>query len=125
MTTRDAHSPRCLKLQADQPHSFRAICTSSVVPPLAKKPLTYQGTPFHRVIDEFMVQGGDITAGDGTGGASIYGGNFEDENIGWRKIDAKGLLCMANRGKNTNSSQYVTRSQCDKNQWIQTGVIIT
>lgn len=54
-----------------------------------------------------MVQGGDITAGDGTGGASIYGGNFEDENIGWRKIDTKGLLCMANRGKNTNSSQYV------------------
>ena len=57
-----------------------------------------------------MVQGGDITAGDGTGGASIYGGNFEDENIEWRKIDKKGLLCMANRGKNTNSSQYVTQS---------------
>lgn len=54
-----------------------------------------------------MVQGGDITAGDGTGGTSIYGGSFADENIGWRKIDRKGLLCMANRGKDTNSSQYV------------------
>jgi cyclophilin family peptidyl-prolyl cis-trans isomerase len=69
--------------------------------------LTYKSSPIHRVIDGFMVQGGDITAGDGTGGASIYGGNFADENIGWRKIDAKGLLCMANRGKDTNSSQYV------------------
>ena len=53
-----------------------------------------------------MVQGGDITKGDGTGGKSIYGGEFEDENIGWREIDAPGLVCMANRGKVTNSSQY-------------------
>lgn len=53
-----------------------------------------------------MVQGGDITKGDGTGGESIYGGEFEDENIGWREIDEAGLVCMANRGKSTNSSQY-------------------
>lgn len=112
MTSSDANQ------QADQHHSFRAICTSAVIPPSAKETLTYKGTPFHRVIDGFMVQGGDITAGDGTGGASIYGGNFEDENIGWRKIDTKGLLCMANRGKDTNSSQYVIRSH--GNEWIQT-----
>jgi len=60
----------------------------------------------HRVIDEFMVQGGDITKGDGTGGDSIYGGDFEDENLNWREMDAPGLVCMANRGKGTNSSQY-------------------
>ena len=52
-----------------------------------------------------MLQGGDVTKGDGTGGMSIYGPEFEDENIGWRGIDAAGLVCMANRGKNTNSSQ--------------------
>ncbi|KAI9688621.1 MAG: hypothetical protein M1820_010222 [Bogoriella megaspora] len=53
-----------------------------------------------------MIQGGDITKGDGTGGESIYGGEFEDENLSWRDIDAEGLLCMANRGKGTNSSQF-------------------
>jgi cyclophilin family peptidyl-prolyl cis-trans isomerase len=63
-------------------------------------------SPFHRVIDEFMVQGGDITKGNGTGGRSIYGEEFQDESIGWREIDAEGLVCMANRGKDTNSSQY-------------------
>jgi peptidyl-prolyl isomerase H (cyclophilin H) len=56
-----------------------------------------------------MVQGGDITEGDGTGGMSIYGTEFEDENLGWRPIDAAGLVCMANRGENTNSSQYVSQ----------------
>lgn len=55
-----------------------------------------------------MLQGGDITAGDGTGGASIYGVEFEDENNGWREIDEEGLICMAKRGKGTNSSQWVT-----------------
>lgn len=68
-------------------------------------------SPFHRVIDEFMIQGGDVTNGNGTGGASIYGGEFEDENIGWREIDKEGLVCMANRSvKNTNTSQSVRRN---------------
>lgn len=64
-------------------------------------------SPFHRIIDEFMIQGGDITAGNGTGGKSIYndGGEFEDENLDWREMDTAGLVCMANRGKDTNSSQ--------------------
>ncbi|KAI4229222.1 MAG: hypothetical protein L6R36_001071 [Xanthoria steineri] len=67
--------------------NFRAICTH----PTSAQPLTYQGSRFHRIIDEFMIQGGDITAGNGTGGMSIYGPVFEDENIGWRQIDAIGL----------------------------------
>jgi cyclophilin family peptidyl-prolyl cis-trans isomerase len=79
--------------------SFIALCTG------AKPSLTYKSCPFHRIIDEFMVQGGDITQGDGTGGMSIYGPEFEDENLNWRAIDAPGLVCMANRGKNTNNSQ--------------------
>lgn len=67
---------------------------------------------FHRVIDEFMAQGGDITKGDGTGGTSIYGPLFEDENLEWRDMDGAGLVCMANRGKDTNSSQYEPLISC-------------
>jgi cyclophilin family peptidyl-prolyl cis-trans isomerase len=54
-----------------------------------------------------MIQGGDIEKGDGTGVASIYGGEFEDENLNWRELDAAGLVCSANRGKDTNGSQCV------------------
>ncbi|KAL8719286.1 MAG: hypothetical protein Q9225_003688 [Loekoesia sp. 1 TL-2023] len=94
--------------------NFRLICASSHTPQLAAASLTYKGSPFHRVINEFMIQGGDITAGNGTGGTSIYGENFEDENLGWRQIDAAGLVCMANRGKNTNSSQFfITLASCE------------
>ncbi len=85
--------------------NFRAICTSSHTPTSSASPLSYKNSTFHRIIDEFMIQGGDITAHNGTGGASIYGGDFEDENIGWRKIDEAGLVCLANRGRDTNSSQ--------------------
>lgn len=53
-----------------------------------------------------MIQGGDITRADGTGGVSIYGDTFDDENLGWRKIDKEGLVCMANRGPDTNNSQF-------------------
>ena len=52
-----------------------------------------------------MVQGGDIKSGDGTGTVSIYGGEFEDENLDWRQLDTAGLVCSANRGKDTNGSQ--------------------
>lgn len=68
--------------------------------------MSYAKSPFHRVIEEFMIQGGDIDKGDGTGVASMYDGEFEDENLGWRDIDTPGLLCSANRGKDTNGSQY-------------------
>ena len=87
----------------DCPHTvknFIAICSAN-----NKDKLTYKGSPFHRIVTGFCVQGGDITHGSGEGGKSIYGSNFPDENLSTHH-DRKGTLSMANRGKNTNSSQF-------------------
>ncbi|QEG01209.1 Peptidyl-prolyl cis-trans isomerase A [Stieleria maiorica] len=85
--------------------NFRALCTGEKGVGKLGKPLYYKGSKFHRVIPEFMLQGGDFTAGNGTGGESIYGEKFADEKFAFRH-DEVGLLSMANAGPNTNGSQF-------------------
>ncbi|RKP33319.1 cyclophilin-like domain-containing protein [Dimargaris cristalligena] len=86
--------------------NFRCLCTGERgMGPSSQMPLHYKGSIFHRIIKGFMLQGGDFVRRNGKGGESIYGATFPDENLK-RQHDEDGLLSMANRGPNTNSSQF-------------------
>ncbi|XP_020685930.1 peptidyl-prolyl cis-trans isomerase CYP21-1 [Dendrobium catenatum] len=95
--------------------NFRSLCTGEKGRGGHGKALHYKGTPFHRIVSGFVIQGGDITYGDGRGSESIYGGTFPDENFIIKHSHA-GVVSMVNSGPDTNGSQFFITSV--KASWL-------